>query len=168
VASRESINRVKVERFRASGIPVNSAETIYQGDLMVWDAAAHRATVGTAPSAGTFCGMSETKNPIGTLGSPEFLSDLASSRINLIQGGLVEVIASASETLYPYDPVTLATTSAQHIVKSGATLANKVGVVDPKWATAAGKAVVLGDLVRIWLQVRPQYSVEGPAAASAS
>ena len=75
MATRESINRVKIERFRVGRVPINAAETIYQGDLLAWDAANRRASKATSASGTTFIGMSDTKNPIETAGSTTFLSD---------------------------------------------------------------------------------------------
>ena len=97
--------------------------------------------------------MSDTSNPIETVGSPSFLSDTQSPRVNVIQQGLVEVIWGVNETVYPFDEVQLHSTSPQHCMK-GST--NPVGIVDPAYG-AAGKAVVAGDIVRIWLRVPNAY-----------
>lgn len=153
--TREAINRIKIEQWRVSQIPVDSAETIYQGDLMVWDVANRRATKGTAASAGTFCGMSDTTNPVASASAT--LADTASKRINLVQQGLVEVILGESVTLYPFDMVTIGA-DAQTVLKTGADANNMVGYVDPK-VGAAGKAVVSGSLINIWLKVPAAYKV---------
>ncbi len=165
-ATREAINRVKIERARLSKVPVDPDAIIYQGDCMVWDAANKRAAVGSAASAGTFMGISETTQPIETSGSPTFLSNLKKGRINVIQEALVELIGTNGETLYPFDQVTIGA-NAQTVVKSGATDANMVGVVDPS-VGSTGKAVVTGDLVKIWLRARPQYAAQAQAVDSAT
>ena len=112
-------------------------------------------------------GVSETTNPIESAGSSQFVTDLQSNRVNIIQEGLVELIADESVTLYPFDKVTFGTTDAQHIKKTGASAANYVGIVDPS-VGASGKAVVLGDLVKVWLRVRPAYAAEGQAVKTDS
>lgn len=162
MASRESINRVKIEKARLSQVPIDSAETIFQGDMLVWDVANFRATKATTASAGTFIGVAETKNPIETAGSTQFLTDLKSPRINVIQKGLVLLICAESVTLKPMDKVTIDATSAQHIKKTGATDLNYIGIVDTSYG-AAGKAFVSGDLVKVWIHARPQYSADGSA-----
>jgi hypothetical protein len=154
VATRESINRVKIEGWRVSRVPIASAQAVHQGDLLVWDAANRRAIPATSASGASFLGMSDTKNPIGTAGSPEFLSDSATPRLNVIQQGLVEVIAGATETLYPFDEVVLGA-DAQTVVKGSS---NPIGVVDPS-VGSTGKAVTAGDLIKIWLRVANAYRV---------
>jgi hypothetical protein len=165
-ATREPINRVKIERSRLSRVPVDQTATIYQGDALVWDVANKRAAVGTAASAGTFLGVSETTNPIETAGSSRFLNDLQSPRVNVIQEGLVEFIGTNGETLYPFDKVTLGA-DAQTVVKSGATESNYIGIVDPA-VGSAGQAVVTGDLVKIWIHARPAYAAQSQAVESAT
>lgn len=157
VQTRESINRSKIEAWRVSRVPVNPDESIFQGDLLVWDAANHRATKGTAASAATFIGMSDTKNQVETAGSPSFLGDTKSSRVNVLQQGLVEVIWGVSETVYPFDEVIFdsAVNNAQ-TCKKGST--NPVGIVDPSYG-AAGTAITSGTLVKIWLRVPNAYRV---------
>lgn len=159
MATRESINRVKIEHFRASRIPCNTAEDIYQGDLMSWDVAAKRATrLLAAASGANFIGMTDTKNSIETAGSTTYLSATTTNRLNIIQSGLVEVIWGATETLYPFDEVVIdpSATDAQTVRKGSS---NPIGVVDPAYGTA-GKAVTAGDIARIWLQVRTnQYNL---------
>jgi hypothetical protein len=166
MASREAINRVKIELARLSRVPVDQTETIYQGDLIVWDVANKRATKAVAASGSTFMGMSETTNPIETAGSSTFLTDLQSPRINVIQKGLVEVIAGENVTLYPWDLVKIGA-DAQKVLKTGATETNFVAVVDPNFAGTSGKAVVTGDLVKVWLRPRPLYSASADATETA-
>lgn len=161
MATREPINRVKIERARLSKVPVDATATIYQGDAMVWDVANKRAAVGSAASAGTFLGVSETTNPIETAGSSRFLNDLQSARINVVQEGLVEFIGTAAETLYPFDKVTIGA-NAQTVVKSGATESNYIGVVDPA-VGSAGQVIAAGDLVKIWIHARPAYAAQSQA-----
>lgn len=153
MASREKINRVKIEGWRVSRIPIAAATTVYQGDLMVWDTATKLAVPAVSTSGASFLGMSDTSNPVETVGSPTFLSDSQTPRINVLQQGLVEVIWGTAETVYPFDTVVLHSASPQHCVK-GASPA--VGIVDPAYG-AAGKAVVSGDLVKIWLRVPDTY-----------
>jgi hypothetical protein len=158
MATRESINRIKIEHWRASRIPCNTAEDIYQGDLMCWDVTNKRATRLLAGSSGAnFIGMSDTKNSMETAGSSTFLSATTTNRLNIVQSGLVEVIWGATETLFPFDEVVADTTPDAQTVRKGST--NPIGVVDPAVGTA-GKAVTAGDLAKIWLQVRTnQYNL---------
>ena len=149
MATRDMINRCLIEVFRVSRIPIDPAVTVYQGDLMVWDNAAKLAVLATAASAGSFMGMSETTNPIETIGSHRFLSDSACARINVIQKGLVELIIGEGVTVKPYHKVTVGA-NAQTVVVSGANAGNMVGYIDPSYG-AAGKAVLSGDLVKVWL-----------------
>jgi hypothetical protein len=153
MASREKINRVKIEGWRVSRVPIAAATVVYQGDLLVWDAGARVALPAVAASGATFIGMSDTSNPIETVGSPSFLTDSQTPRLNVIQQGLVEVIWGANETVYPFDTVVLNATSPQHCVK-GATA--PIGIVDPAYG-AAGRATVIGDIIKIWLQVPNAY-----------
>lgn len=154
MASRESINRSKIEAWRVSRVPVSADEDIYQGDLLVWDVANKRATKATAASAGTFIGMSETKNQIETVGSSTFLSSTKLPRVNVLQQGLVEVVWGVSETVYPFDEVII--DSDAQTCKKGSV--NPIGVVDPSYGSA-GTAITSGTLVRIWLRVPDAYRV---------
>ena len=157
MATRESINRVKIEHWRVSRVPVNRAEDIYQGDLLAWDTGNKRATRGTVALAATFIGMSDTKVSIETAGSTSFLSPTTSDRVNVIQSGLVELIWGVAETVYPFDEVAIDAINDAQVVRKGAT--NPIGVVDPGYGSL-GKSVVSGDLVKVWLQVRSnQYNV---------
>lgn len=150
MATRESINRIKIEKFRVSQVPVNPAEDIYQGDLMVWDSTNRRATRATSTSGANFIGMSDTKVSQETAGSPSFLSNITVSRINVVQDGLVEVCWGANETVYPLDTVVLGS-DAQTCVKGAS---NPIGVVDPGFATTSGyAATTTGIPVKIWLRV---------------
>lgn len=149
MAIREAINRCLIEVFRVSRIPIDPTGTVCQGDLMVWDDTHKLAVLATAASAGLFMGMSETTNPIETIGSHQFIADPTSPRINLIQKGLVELILGESVTVKPYDKVTVGA-NAQTVVVSGATAQNMVGYIDPSYG-AAGKAVTSGTLVKVWL-----------------
>lgn len=153
MASRERINRVKIEHWRLSRVPIDATETIYQGDLLVWSTALKLATKGTATSAASFLGMSDTTNPIETVGSTRFLSDSSKAYVNVIQTGLVELIAGTSETIYPFDTLVVSS-DAQTVVKGAS---NPIGIADPGWAGTAGKAVVAGDLVKFWLRVPQTY-----------
>lgn len=158
MAVRERINRVKIEHWRLSRVPVSASATIYQGDALAWNDSVHQATQLTAAASGAqFIGISDTTNPIETAGSTTFLSDTTKAYVNVIQKGLVEMIAGTSETMYPFNTVDIGA-DAQTVVK-GST--NAIGIVDPGWATVSGKAVVLGDLVKIWLRVPKAYSALG-------
>lgn len=161
MASRERINRVKIEGWRVSRVPINSSETIYQGDLLVWSTGSKYATKPTATSgwvdAATFVGMAEGSNPVETAGSTRFLSDIASARMNVLQMGLVEVIIGEAVTLYPFDKLTLGA-DAQTVLKTGADANNMVGIVDPAYGTS-GVAVTSGTVVRMWLRVPDTYRV---------
>lgn len=156
MAARESINRIKIEQWRVSRVPINPATTVYQGDLMVWDVANKIAVGATAASAGTFLGVSDTKNPIETIGSTTFLSDSQNARINVVQKGLVEMVFGESATVYPWDYLTVGA-DAQTVLQTGATISNCVGVADPAIG-AAGKAYVSGDLIKLWLRVPARYA----------
>ena len=155
MATRERINRVKIEAWRVSRVPIDKTETIYQGDLLVWDVANRRATKAVSASGSTFVGMSDTSNPIETVGSTTYLSDSQSPRVNVIQSGLVEVIWAANETIYPFDEVVIASNDAQHCEVGSS---NPIGIVDPSYG-AAGKVISSGDLVKIWLRVPDAYRV---------
>lgn len=159
--TRESTNWIKIEKNRIGGVPIDPTETIYQGDALKWDGSAHAATK-AGPSATTFMGVSETKNPIATLGSPDLLGNLTNNKVNVITAGLIERIAEHAETLYGFDKLAIGSND-QKVSKLWATDANYAYVVDPKWATASGKAVVAGDSVRCWIHVRPQYNPIGGA-----
>lgn len=155
MAVREKINRVKLEGWRVSRVPVDPAETIYQGDLLVWSSGSHIATKPTATSgwvdAASFVGMAEKSNPVETAGSTSFLSNPTSALMNVLQFGLVEVIMEEAVTVYPFDNVIMGA-DAQSVRKTGATNSNRCGIVDPAYG-ASGKACSAGDLIRIWLKV---------------
>lgn len=162
MASREAINRIKIEKWRLSQVPIDPTETIYQGDLICFNVARQLAGKAVAASAGTFIGMAETTNPIETVGSPTFLSAMAKPYINLVQEGLVEVIIDANTTLYPWDYLTVTNTNAQTVTKTAATSSNCCGVVDPGFVGGASRAVLAGDLVKMWIKLpstAAQYKV---------
>lgn len=150
---REKINRVKIEAWRVSRVPIAAATVVYQGDLLVWDAATKVAIPAVATSGATFLGMSDTSNPVETVGSPTFLTDSQTPRVNVIQQGLVEVIWGTAETVYPFDTVVLHAAGPQHAVKGAS---NPIGIVDPGYG-AAGRATVSGELIKIWLRVPDAY-----------
>jgi hypothetical protein len=151
---REKINRVKIEGWRVSRIPIAADQVVYQGDLMVWNAASKVAVPATSSTSGAlFIGMADTSNPIETVGSSTFLSDSQTPRINVIQQGLVEVIWGTAETIYPFDEVVLSSAGPQHAVKGAS---NPIGIVDPSYG-AAGRATVSGELIKIWLRVPNAY-----------
>lgn len=150
---RDKRNASKIEGWRLSRVPINPAEEIYQGDMLAWDVSNRRATkitVSGAPSGATFIGVADHTNPVQSIGM--LTSDLQDTRMNVLQQGLVEMIAEATETYYPFDTLIVGN-SPQH-VKKGAT--NTVGFVDPS-VTASGKAVVAGDYILMWLKVPDSY-----------
>lgn len=156
MAVREKRNSVKIEGWRVSRVPIDQTETIYQGDMMAWVDATKTATKLTAAASGAqFCGVSETSNPVETVGS--LTSDTAKPRINLLQQGLVEMIAGETMTVYPFDPLTVGADS-QTVVKTGATSGNKVGLGDPAYGSG-GKTFAAGDLVKLWITVKDAYRV---------
>ncbi len=157
MAVREKRNAIKIEGWRLSRVPIDKTETIFQGDMMAWVDATKTATKLSGTSGGQFCGVSETSNPIETIGSPTFLSDSQNPRINVMQQGLVEMIAGESMTIFPFDKVTVGV-DAQTVVKTGANTGNMVGLIDPT-VGAAGKAVVAGDVIKMWLQVPDAFRV---------
>lgn len=149
MASREIRNKVLIEVWRVSRVPCDPATTIYQGDLMCWDAASKTAQLGTAASGDKFLGMSDTTNPIETIGSTRFLTDTQSPRLNIVQKGLVEVVIKENTTIYPGDLVTLYG-DAQGVKVSGASDSNAIGFVDFSYG-AAGAVVTDGTLIKVWL-----------------
>jgi hypothetical protein len=161
MAVREARNAILIESKsgRISQIPIDPTETIMQGDLLKWDNANHRATKMTAAADGpTFLGVSDHTNPQYSAGV--LTADYTKGYTNVVQSGLVRMIAGAAETLHAFDDLELVT-DAQH-VKSTATPANAVGVVDPGWATVAGKVVAVGDEIKLWLKVPLLLSGFGP------
>jgi hypothetical protein len=156
---REARNAIKIENKsgRVSQVPIDPTESIYQGDMVFWDAGlATKMTV--AGDADNFLGISDHTNPQRTGGT--LTDDYTKSYINVVQSALVEMIAGANETLSAFQNLEMVT-DAQH-VKSSSTVANIVGIVDPGWAGAAGKAVVIGDMVKMWLKVPARWQVWGP------
>jgi hypothetical protein len=157
MSQRESTNRIKIEKFRISQVAVNSAEDIFQGDLMCWDAANRRATRLTsaiAASAANFIGMSDTKVLQESAGSTSFLSPIAAPRVNIVQDALVEVCWGTTEQVFAFDTVVIGT-DAQTCVKGAS---NPVGVVDPGFAGPSGYlATASGIPVKIWLRVPAIY-----------
>lgn len=157
---REARNAVKIENKsgRISQVPIDPTETIFQGDMLKFVAATGLATKMTAAADGVnFLGISDHTNPQASAGS--LTTDYTKSYTNVVQSGLVEMIAGANETLKPFDAVEFVT-DAQHVAKS-AVRVRAVGFVDPGWSGAAGKAVVIGDPVKIWLKVAPWYNAFG-------
>jgi len=156
MASREKRNAVKIEGWRVSRCPIDQTETILQGDMMAWVDALKLATKLTSAASGAqFCGVSDTTNPVETVGS--LTSDTASPRINLVQQGLVEMIAGEIMTVYPFDLLTIGADS-QTVVKTGANSTNKVGVGDLAYGSG-GKTFAVGDLVKMWVTVKDLYRV---------
>lgn len=158
-------NAVKIELLRLSRVPIDPTVVVYQGDMMCWNAAAHiAAPLTVAASAGTFMGVSDTKNPVDHIGV--LTSDIGTPRINLIQHGLVEMIVDVADngaTYYPFDTL-IQTTDAQTVKKGSS---NPVGVVDPGYNTgvttgsALGRVVATGDYVLMWLRPSATYSAFG-------
>jgi hypothetical protein len=159
MATREARNAIKIENKsgRVSQVPIDPTETVYQGDLMYLSAGL-ATKMAAAANGQNFLGVSDHTNPQTTAGI--LTSDYTKSYLNIVQSGLVEMIAGANETLDGFQALEMVT-DAQH-VKSSTTAANVVGIVDPGWAGAAGKAVVIGDLVKMWLKVPSRLQVWGP------
>lgn len=152
---RERINRVRIEGFRLSRVPIDATETIFQGDQMVWNDSLHLATKQTGASGSQFIGISDTTNPIETIGSSVLLSNPSSARINVIQQGLVEQLVGTTDngaTYRPFDTV-IYEGDAQSVKKSAS---NPIAFVDPGWS-GTGKVVATGDIVRLWLAVPAAY-----------
>jgi hypothetical protein len=151
--TREARNAIKIEGWRLSRVPILSSATIYQGDMMAWDATNKRAvtiTVSGAPSGATFLGVADHTNPVVTTGM--LTSDFQDTRMNVVQQGLVQMIAEATETYYPFD--TLIVGSDPQTVKKGST--NAVGFADTSY-TSSGKAITAGDYILMWLKVPDAY-----------
>lgn len=156
--SRESRNAILIENWRVSRVPIDPTETIYAGDMMVWDAGNARATKATAASAGTFMGVSDHANPVPTSGILTQNQQL--SITNIVQSGLVEMEAGEElANCKPFEIVTVGA-DAQTVVKTGATNNNKVGFLD---TTCNGKTYAIGDRVPIWLVVSALYSTDAGA-----
>lgn len=161
MAVRERINRVKIEGWRVSRVPVDPAETVYQGDLLVWSTGSKIATKPTAVSgwvdAATFVGMAEKTNPVESAGSSRFVSDQKSALMNVLQMGLVEVIIQEAVTIYPFDNLIMGA-DAQSVLKTGSSANTRCGLVDPAYG-ALGKATAAGDIIRMWVKVPDAYRV---------
>ncbi len=152
---REARNANKIEHWRLSKVPINGAETIFQGDMMAWDVAAKRATkLVTAASGSGFMGVSDYSNPVTPAGI--LSADQQLARINLLQSGLVEMIFGETGTVYPFDILTVGV-DAQTVIKTGATTANQVGKADSSYGSA-GKAMVAGDPILMWMTVKDAYN----------
>jgi hypothetical protein len=150
--TREKRNAVKIEGWRLSKVPIAAADEVLQGDMMKWDSSSHQAKVasGSSGDAATFIGVAETTNPIPSLGV--LTSVLTDPKINILQQGLVEMIAGVAETVYPFDTVTIGA-DAQTVQKQASGI---IGIVDPS-VGALGKALSVGDYVLIWLRVPDNY-----------
>lgn len=151
--TREARNAIKIEGFRLSRVPINPAEAIFQGDMMAWDTANRRSTkiaVSGGPSGATFMGVADHTNPVKTIGM--LLEPTQDTRMNIVQQGLVEMIAEVAETVFPFDTLIVGTDA--QTVKKGET--NPVGFVDPS-VGALGKAVAVGDYILMWLKVVDAY-----------
>lgn len=160
---REARNAILIEgkSGRVSQVPIDPTETILQGDLLFFNTggAANLATkITTAADGATFIGVADHSNPQATAGS--LTSDYTKSYLNVVQLGLVAMIAGAAETLTAFQPLEMVT-DAQH-VKSSSTATQIVGVVDPGWAGGgAGKTVAIGDVIKMWLRVDSDYMAFG-------
>jgi len=152
---REARNANKIEHWRLSRVPIDPTETILQGDMLVWDAGRFRATkLAGAASGANFVGVSDTSNPIMAAGV--LSTDFQSPRVNVLQAGLVEMIMGEAVSGFPFDNVTVGADS-QTVLKTGATGANRVGVIDTSYG-ATGKLFAAGDPILIWLKVPTQYA----------
>ena len=154
MASRESINRIKIEEFRASRVPVDPDVDFYQGDMLCWDETGRiAAPLNASASAGTFLGLAEGQNP--HLAAGVLTTNPRVSRTNIIQEGLVEIIIDENVSLKPGDLLTPSGTSPQHVKRTGASTSNEVGVVadENDFDSAAGTPVTGGDLILMRLRV---------------
>lgn len=156
---REARNAILIESKsgRFSQVPIDATETILQGDLLYWDTSAKRATKLTTATDGVyFVGVADHSNPQYSAGI--LTSDYTVAYTNVVQSALVRMIAGANETLQGLDILEMVT-DAQHVKKSS-TAGNVVGLVDPAWAGAgAGRAVLIGDEIKLWLKVPSAYQV---------
>lgn len=153
MAVRVARNAIKIEAWRLSRVPILSSAIIFQGDMLAWDTVGRTAVsiaVSGAPSGATFLGVADHTNPVKTIGL--LTSDIGDVRMNVVQQGLVEMIAEAAETYFPFD--TLIVGADAQTVKKGAT--NVIGFVDPS-VGVNGKAVNPGDIVLLWLKVPDLY-----------
>ena len=156
MANREARNAILIEgkSGRVSQVPIDPTETILQGDMMKWDGTNHRVTKMAAAADGAlFVGVADHTNPQMSAGT--LTNDYTVAYTNIVQLALVRMIAGFAETLHAFDTLEMVT-DAQHTKKT-ATAANVVGVVDPGWATNAGKTVAIGDEVKLWLKVPNTY-----------
>lgn len=163
MATREARNAIKIENKsgRISQVPIDPTETIFQGDMLKWVDASHQATKMTAAADGSlFLGICDHTNPQYTGGT--LTTDYTKSYVNVVQSGMVELIAGASETLHAFRAVEFVT-NAQTIQGSNVRV-RAIGFVDPGWAGVAGKAVVAGDLVKVWLKVPSWLNAFGTRA----
>jgi len=150
---RAARNAIKIEAWRLSRVPIDPTETIYAGDMLAWNTATRQATKivsGGGPSGASFVGVADHTNPVLSVGM--LLDSTQDIRMNVVQQGLVEMIAETAETIYPFD--TLIVGSNPQTVKKGST--NVVGFVDPT-VGALGKAVSAGDYILMWLKVPDSY-----------
>lgn len=165
VMTREARNAILIENKsgRVSQVPIDATETIYQGDMLFLSA--HLATkMTTAADASDFLGVADHTNPQYSAGI--LTADYTRSYTSVVQSGLVQMIAGANETLQGFQSLKMIT-DAQH-VRSTAVAAETVGCVDPGFAGAAGKAVIIGDYVKLWLKVPARLQVWGPRVVAES
>jgi len=156
MAIREARNAILIEgkSGRVSQVPIDPTETILQGDMVKWNVGTHRVTkMAAAADAALFVGVADHTNPQTTAGT--LTTNYTLPYTNVVQLALVRMIAGAAETLHAFDILEMVT-DAQHVQKT-VTAANTVGVVDPGWATNAGKTVAIGDEIKLWLKVPNAY-----------
>lgn len=125
-------NVVKVEKERASQVPVNLATSFNSGDMMKWDAVNLVATpivaadADNATSAALFIGVSNDTNPIANLGQ-----NLPEPRITIITRGMCLFTVDDNATYYPGDAVAFGS-DPQKVKKTGASGAAIIGYVAPE------------------------------------
>lgn len=159
--TREARNAIKIEHWRLSKVPILAATTVYQGDAMFWDSSSHvAAPFSAATSGGTFIGVADVTNPIPGIGQLSYPNYMRSTRVVVVQKGLVEMGVSAlgAGTLYPFDPVVF-DGDAQHVKKAGSVSAAH-GFVDPSYG-ADGKEFAENDPILIWITVGAGYNAIG-------
>jgi hypothetical protein len=151
-------------------LPVNTDQTINQGDLVFWDGTnftvvpltlATQVASGGASSSLGFCGVAGESAPAQIYGG-----DPAEPSIGVYARGTHYFNTTAAETYNHFDDVTVGADS-QTITKSGATSGNRIGfvIIDPPAVARAHQATptpetVLGAAgVRIRVVLEPKHKV---------
>lgn len=159
------INNVKIEKERASQVPVNLSTSFNSGDMMKWDAANNVATpmvsgdAGSAVSAALFIGVSNDTNPIPTLGQ-----NLPVPRIAIITRGIVAFTADDNAVYNPGDAVCIGSDpqKIRHTGQSGSFLIGFVAAENTFPMNAGGTASVgitaVQGVTTILVNLRPAFT----------